>query len=78
MLLGDVAARHRAACVMCAVHTTHTPLCDMFPHHQITYNDVILSSFFKHKYNFSHVQYKLPDDGRRPKYVEAVFVCILI
>ena len=29
MLFGDVAARHRA------------PLCDMLPHHQITYNDII-------------------------------------
>ena len=27
---------------ICAVHTTHTPLCDMLPHHQITYNHVIL------------------------------------
>ena len=31
MLFGDVAA-------------CHTPLCDMLPHHQITYNDVILPS----------------------------------
>ena len=39
MLFSDV-----AACVLCAVHTTHTPLCDMLPHHQMTYNDVNLSS----------------------------------
>ena len=25
------------ACVLCAVHTTHTPLCDMLPHHQVKY-----------------------------------------
>jgi hypothetical protein len=44
MLFGDVAAWHRAACVLCAVHTTHTPFHDMQPHHQITDNDVILPS----------------------------------
>jgi hypothetical protein len=44
MLFGDVAACHTAACVLCAVHTTHTPLCNMLPHHQITYNDLILPS----------------------------------
>ena len=46
MLFGDVAACHRAACVLCrSEHSTqHTPLCDMLPHHQITYNDVILPS----------------------------------
>jgi hypothetical protein len=42
MLFGDVSAYHRAACVLCAVysaqHTTHTQLCDVLPHHQITYN----------------------------------------
>ena len=27
MLFGDVAACHRAACVFCAQHTTHTQLC---------------------------------------------------
>jgi len=31
MLFGDV-----TACVLCAVHTTHTPFCDMLSHHQIT------------------------------------------
>ena len=36
ILFGGVAA--------CAQHTTHTLLCDMLPHHQITYNDVILPS----------------------------------
>ena len=44
MLFGDMAECHRAVCVMCAVHKTHTPLCDMLPHHQITYDDVILPS----------------------------------
>ena len=29
------------------------------------------------KYNFSQVQCKLPDDGRRPKHVGAIFICIL-
>jgi hypothetical protein len=36
------------SCVLCTVHsaqhTTHIPLCDMLPHHQITYNDVIWPS----------------------------------
>jgi len=31
-----------------------------------------------HKYNFSQVQCKLPDDGRRPKHVGAIFTCILM
>ena len=26
--------------------------------------------------NFSQVQYKLPDDGRRPKHVAAILMCI--
>jgi hypothetical protein len=48
-LCGGVAACLGVACVLCAVqnssqHTTHTPHCDMLPHHQITYNDVILPS----------------------------------
>jgi len=30
------------------------------------------------KYNFIQVQYKLPDDGRRPKHVGAIFVCIIM
>ena len=30
------------------------------------------------KYNFSQVQRKLPDEGRRPKHVGAIFMCILI
>jgi hypothetical protein len=29
------------------------------------------------QHNFSQVQYKLPDDGRRPKHVAAIFLCIL-
>ena len=29
-------------------------------------------------YNFSQVQCKLPDDGRRPKHVGAIFMCILM
>jgi len=32
-------------CVVCCTqHTKHKPLCDMLPHNQITYNDVILPS----------------------------------
>ena len=48
MLFRDEASCHRAACVLCAVHsaknTTHTSLCDMLPRHQIAYNDLILPS----------------------------------
>jgi len=33
--LGYVAACRRAACVFCAVHTTHMPLYDMLPHNLI-------------------------------------------
>jgi hypothetical protein len=44
MFFGDVAAWHRAECVLCAVQ-----------------ND------------FSQVQCKFPDDGRRPKHVGAIF-----
>ena len=47
-LFGDVAACHGMAGVSYAAqntqHTTHTPLCDMLPHHQITYNDLNLPS----------------------------------
>ena len=32
----------------------------------------------KHKYNFSQVQYKLPDDVHRPKHVGAILMCILM
>ena len=35
------------------------------------------TEFLKHKYNFSQVPCKLPDDGRRPKHVGAIFMCIL-
>jgi len=31
---------------------------------------------FEHKYKFSQVQCRLPDDGRRPKHVRAIFMCI--
>ena len=32
-----------------------------------------------HKYNFSYVQIKLPDDGHyRPKLVGAILLCILM
>ena len=42
MLFGDVAAYHRVACVLRAQHITDTPLCDLLPRRQITYNYVIL------------------------------------
>jgi len=29
---------------------------------------------FKHKYNFSQALFKLPEDGRRPKHVGAIFM----
>jgi len=32
----------------------------------------------QYKYNFSQVQYKLPDDSRRPKDVGAILMCILM
>ena len=39
MLLGYVAACHRAACVLCAVRSTaHNITYNMLPHNQITYN----------------------------------------
>jgi hypothetical protein len=52
-------------------HTTHTPLQDMLPHHHITYKDIILQNVLTY---FSQAQYKLPDDGRRPKHVGTMFV----
>ena len=61
MLFDDVAACHRAACVLCAQHITTQ-----------------FYRVFKHNCNFSQVQYKLPDDSRRPKHVGAIFVCILM
>jgi len=33
---------------------------------------------FTEKYNFSQALYKLPEDGRRPKHVGAIFMCILM
>jgi hypothetical protein len=45
MLFGDVAACHRAACVLHGVqnaqHATHTPFHDMLSHNRIINNDVI-------------------------------------
>jgi hypothetical protein len=81
LLCGCVAACHAVACVLCrmqtlshsAQHTTHTPFHDMLPHNSIINNDVIFNRMFQRKYNFSQVQYKLPDDGRRPKHLGAVF-----
>ena len=68
-------------CVLHAVHyaqhATHTPFHDILLHNRIINNDVI-SANVEHKYNFSQVQYNLPDDGRRPKHVGAIFMCILM
>jgi hypothetical protein len=50
-------------------------IADMLPHHHITYKNIILPSVLC---NFSQAQYKLPDDGRRPKHVGAIFLCILM
>ena len=33
---------------------------------------------WQHKYNFRQVQCKLPEDGRRPKHVGAIFMCTLM
>ena len=33
---------------------------------------------FQHKYNFSQVQCRIPDDGRRPKHAGTIFMCILM
>jgi len=49
-LCGDVAACHRAACVLCAVQNE----------------------------SHSAQQYKLPDDGYRPKHVAAILMCSLM
>jgi len=38
----------------------------MLPYNRIINND------------FSQIQCKLPDDGRRPKHVGAIFMCILM
>ena len=41
LLCGCVAAQHTMACVLHAVHATHTPFHDILPHNRIIYNDVI-------------------------------------
>ena len=56
-----------------AQHATHMPFHHMLPHNHIINNDII-----SRKYNFSQVQCKPPDDGRRPKHVGAMFMCILM
>jgi len=59
------------------LHVTHTPFHDMLPHNRIINNDVISPNVLT-KYYFSQVQCKLPDDGRRPKHVGPIFMCILM
>ena len=49
----------------------------MLPHNRIINKDQIWPKVLN-KYNLSQVQYKLLDDGRRPKYVGAIFVYILM
>ena len=41
MLFGDVAACHRAACVLCAVHTTHTLLTQLRVQNRSTCRKII-------------------------------------
>ena len=48
----------------------------MLLHNRIINNDVISPNVLK-KYKFSQVQCKLPDDGRRPKHVGAIFMFFL-
>ena len=45
----------------------------LLPHNRIINNDVILPNILN-----SHVQWKLPDDGRRPNHVGVIFMCILM
>ena len=33
---------------------------------------------FWQKYKFTQALYKLPEDDRKPKYVEAIIMCILV
>jgi len=33
---------------------------------------------FKKKYNFSQALYKHPEDGRKPKHVGAIIMCIQV
>jgi len=49
----------------------------MLPHLHTIYNDVILLNVLT-KYNFSQALYKLPEDGRRPKHVGAIIMCIFM
>ena len=80
ILCGDVAACHETVCVhfvvQSAQQTAHTPFHDMLPHLHTIYNDVILLNVFYEKCNFSQALYKLPEDGRRPKHVGAIIMCI--
>jgi len=46
-------------------------------HLHTIYNDVILLDVFNRN-NFSQALYKLPEDGRIPKHVGAIFMCILM
>jgi hypothetical protein len=45
----------------------------MLPHHRIVHNDVILPTIFINV-TLARLKCKLPDDGRRPKHVEAVLI----
>jgi hypothetical protein len=46
----------------------------MLPHHRMVHNDVLLLIFMNVTYLGSRGGCKLPDDGRRPKYVGAILI----
>ena len=48
----------------------------MLPHLHTIYNDVILLKVLLNC-KFSQALYKFPEDGRRPKHVGAIIMCIL-
>jgi len=75
LLCGGVAAYHGMTCVFCAVlstaHNTHTIL-----GHAATQPHRKLRRYFTECFNINislaRLNCKLPDDGRRPKHVEAI------
>jgi len=59
-----------------AQQKAHTPFHDMLTHLHTIYNDVILLNILT-EVKFIQAVYKLPEDGRRPKHVGAIIMCIL-
>ena len=73
------------------IHINIAPTYSVFDHHQgactepgqshiyiKTFGEITSLFIMRYyKYNLSQVQCKVPDDGRRPKYVGAIFMCIL-